>query len=93
MHILDKIYPNSAFQHSSETIAIIVHELASDNQEIHQRSNARFLQAAAISHAICSLATPLFCSSILFVGFIDNQWRIRVRDPLFRQATRLSNLD
>jgi hypothetical protein len=87
--MLDTIHPNYVLDLPNETLAIILNELASDDE--HNDTTLQALASCRLaSHVLCALATPLFFSSIRLTDYTG---RKKQDDSiLVKRATKLNNI-
>ena len=81
----------------NEILAIIINELTVDNEDKDVDKDKILLAALAscrlASHVLCSLATPLFFSSILLTDAYDHDYGISERCSLLvKRATKLNDI-
>ena len=91
-----KIYSNSALNTPNEILAIIINELAPDPED-NDKTLATLASCRLASHVLCSLATPLFFSSIqltdmLTPGHVDYYNLLRQRATRFNQILANRNI-
>jgi hypothetical protein len=72
----------------NEILAIIINELASDNED-NDKTLAALASCRLASHVLCSFATPLFFSSIRLTDFIGHR---RGHSILVKRVTRLNEI-
>ena len=80
----DTIHPNYALNLPNEILAIILNELASDED------NESLASCRLASHVLCSIATPLFFSSIELTDYTDRE--TGNDSLLMKRATRLNEI-
>ena len=82
-----QIYSNSALDIPNEILAIIINELALDTED----NNKTLATCRLASHALCSLATPLFFSSIQLTDYAERDG-VNYCSLLGGRATRFNRI-
>jgi hypothetical protein len=86
--MLHKIHPSYVLDLPNEILAIIINELASDDED-NDETLAALASCRLAFHVLCSFATPLFFSSIRLTNSTGHK---RDRRILVEQATRLNEI-
>ena len=89
--MLDKIYLNDGLHLPNEILAIVINELASDMEDNRDETLPALASCRLASHALCSLATPRFFSSIQLTDYAGIN-RPPDCNVLFKRATLLDQI-